>query len=264
MPRQAGPPYFIGKHNGVIGFKLGDKYFFRKMPEKVTQSTETKQASKDFSSASSYSKLLRQALHRVMDIKQHSTLTNRLNTILAKILREDKDHKTGHKVMSYEHMLLLKGFAFNKETKVDNVLHGLEISIAYDVHISVSIPSVPRIKRTRNTTHIEIKAIALSPDFAKGTCKETASEALMINAREPFQPITLTMLRPGNQATIIILQVRPFEQEHGKFYVLEDKKYFAADIMGILPMIPLMKFKKAPAPKKRKSAPRKKGRQKPE
>jgi hypothetical protein len=229
-------------------------YYFRKAPEKVTQTTETKQASKDFGSASSSGKLIRQALLKVMDLKLNRFPTNRLNAILAKILREDKRHKTGSKAMLPEHMHLLKGFSFNQDTKVDNVLQALEIAVSYNESISISITSVPNIKRTRNTTHIEIKAIALSLDFAKETCQQAVSEALMINAREPFQPMTLTMPRPGNQATIIILQVQPLEQEHGKFYKLQNKKFQAADIITVLPVIPLMTFKKP-----RKQPPKKKG-----
>lgn len=261
MPKQQGPHYFTGEYNGMIGYFMNGNYYFRSMPEKVTQTAQTKLASKDFGSASSCGKLIRQALDKVMDLKQDRALTNRLNTIMAKILREDNTHKTGHKAIQPEHMHLLKGFSFNTETKVDNVLRGLNIIITDDEHISVNIPSAPVIKRTRNTTHIEIKAIALSPDFEKGTCKQTASDALMVSVREPFPPSALTMLRPGNQATIIILQVRPFAKEHGKFYELSDKKYFAAEIMSILPMIPLLKFKNAPKPSARKATnTKKKGR----
>lgn len=255
MPKQAGPHFYTGEFNGMIGYKIGDTYYFRKMPEKVHQTSETKHASGDFGTASSCGKLIRQALHNTMDINQDRFLTNRLNTIIAKILRADTAHKTGSKVMLPEHIGMLKDFSFNMETRADNVLLGLNPQITDDSGISINIPSIAKIKHTNTTTHIEIKAIALSANFAKDICKQAVSEAVMINVRKPIPPIVLTMPRPGNDATLIILQVRPIERLGEKTYELQDKKYLAADIIAVLPFIPLMKFKKTqqkPAKKKGK------------
>ena len=254
MPRQEGPPYFTGKINGWIGYKRNGIYFIRKAEVEVRQTAATKQAAKDFSSASSCGKLIRQALHKVMDLQQDEFLAPRLNKLMAKVLREDKVHQTGQKVIKAEHLHLLQGFSFNKETKIDNVLLALQTDITYDEHITIRIASIPKLKYTDSTTHIEIKAIAISPDFAKGTCKQAVSEARKIKASETTLPsMELMVLRPGNQATIVILQVRPLELVNKKYYELEDKKYLAADIITVLPAIPLTLFKKP------KQSPKKKG-----
>lgn len=252
MARQEGPFYFTGKYKGMIGFKVKGVYFFKSMPEEINQTPATKKASEDFGTASSCGKVIRQALHQAVDIPQDSSLTRRLNKVMAKVLRLDKTHTTGNKAVLPEHLSILKAFAFNEDTKIDNVLLGVQAITEQQDHIAVSLPSVAKIKRTRNTTHIEIKAIAISANFAKGTYKTTTSEAVLINARQAFQPMELTMPRPGSEATMVILQVRAFELADGEYTRLSDKRYFSADIIAVLPPLPALKVKANPKPKLKK------------
>jgi hypothetical protein len=237
MARQEGPFYFTGEYNGVIGYKVGNEYFFRSIPKVVHQTAATKKASEDFGTASSCGRVIRQALHQVMDLPQDRFLTNRLNKIMAKVIR------LGNRMVLPEHLSILKTFSFNKEVKIDSVLLGVQAITEQQDQIFVSLPSVAKIKRTHNTTHIEIKAIAISANFAKGTYKTSTSEAVMINAREAFQPLELTMPRPGSGATMVILQVRAFEKEKEEYTLLSDKQYFAADIIAVLLPLPVLKIK---------------------
>lgn len=239
MATQTGAFPFTGTFKNVIGYRVGDKSFFRSMPEKVRQSVATKRASRDFGKASTYSRLLRQALHKTMDLPQDRFLANRLNRSLAQVLRADKTNKPGNKTILPEHLPMLEGFAFNRERRIDGVLIGIEANIEEQEDISISIPAITSIKHTRNTTHIEIKAIAISANFTK----HTTSEAIIINVRKSFEPLQLTIPRPGHEATLIILQVRAFQEEEGELKPLADKKYCAADIISVLPPIPLMKIK---------------------
>lgn len=252
MARQEGPFYFTGEYNGVIGYKVGNVYFFRAKPEVIHQTVATKKASEDFGTASSCGRVIRQALHQAMDLPQDRFLSNRLNKMMAKVIRMDKTHRTGSKVVLPEHLSILKTFSFNKEVKIDSVLLGVQAITEQQDHISVNIPAVAKIKRTRNTTHIEIKAIAISADFTRGTYKTTTSEAVMINARERFQPLELTMPRPGSEVAIVILQVRAFEKKEGDYTLLSDKKYFSADIIAVLPPLPVLKIKTNHKPKLKK------------
>jgi hypothetical protein len=243
MARQEGPFYFTGKYKGVIGFKTKNGYFFKSIPEEVNQTPDTKKASEDFGSASSCSKVIRQALHGAMDLPQDSSLANRLNKMMAKVLRLDKIHTTGNKIVLPEHLSTLKAFAFNEETTIDNVLLGMQAIITQQDYISVSLPSIAKIKRTKNTTHIEIKAIAISANFARGTYKANTSEAVMINARQEFQPLELRMPNPGNGPAMVILQVRAFELVNGEYTLLENKRFCAADIIAVLPPLPALRIK---------------------
>lgn len=43
-----GPFYFIGKYNGMVGYKVGDEYFFRSIADHVEQTKATKRAAEDF------------------------------------------------------------------------------------------------------------------------------------------------------------------------------------------------------------------------
>lgn len=243
MARQMGPHFFVGNYNGMVGYKVGDKYFFRCMPDQVTQTKATKKAAGDFSAASSCGKLIRHALHQAMDLKQEHRLTNRLNKVMAKVIRQDTARQAGSRLVLPEHLNLLKNFSFSSETKLDNVLLGIEADIEQSAFITVSIPTIVNIKRTKRTTHVEIKAIALSADFAKGICKQTSAEPVLIDVSQPWKALVLTMPRPGKDATLVILQVRAFELVNGEISVFADKNYCAADIIAVLPPLPAMKVK---------------------
>lgn len=243
MAQQMGAFPFVGTFNGVVGYKVGNKYFFRSIPDHVTQTSATKLAAEDFGTASSCSKLIRQALHQAMDLKQEHRLTNRLNKVMAKVIRKDATHQAGSRLVLPEHLTMLKNFSFNKETKLDNVLLGIEADIEQAAFITVSIPTVAKVKHTRRTTHVEIKAIAISANFARGTFSQTTSEAVLIDVRQPWKALELTMPRPGKDATLIILQVRALEKVNGELSVFEDKKYCAADIIAVMPPMPVMKMK---------------------
>ena len=243
MARQMGPFFFVGAYNGMVGYKVGDKYFFRCIPDHVTQTTATKKAAEDFSAASSCGKLVRQALHQAMDLKQEHQLTNRLNKVMAKVVRRDTARQAGSRLVLPEHLDVLKNFSFNSETKLDNVLLGIEADIEQSALITISIPTVAKIKRTKRTTHVEIKAIAISANFARGICKQTCSEAIMVDVSQPWKALELTMPRPGKDATLVILQVRAFELVNGGMSVFSDKNYFAADIVAVMPPQPVVKVK---------------------
>lgn len=249
MATQTGAFPFIGTYNGVVGYRVGNKHFFRSIPDEVKQTSATKRASEDFGKASTCGKLIRKALHQAMDLPQDRFLTNRLNRTFAQIIRADRTHKPGKKIPLPEHLSKLKGFAFNKEVKIDTVLLGLQAETEQQEYISVSIPHISKIHRTRNTTHVEIKAIAISANFAKETFRQTTSEAVMINVRETLQPLGLTLPRPGSEATIIILQVRAYQLKDGTLNLLADKKYFAADIIAVLPPMPVITAKRKPQSK---------------
>jgi hypothetical protein len=103
MARQMGPFFFVGAYNGMVGYKVGDKYFFRSIPDHVTQTTATKKAAEDFSAASSCSKLVRQALHQSMDLKQEHQLTNRLNKPPLPVMKVKPNNKPSlKKIPSYK------------------------------------------------------------------------------------------------------------------------------------------------------------------
>lgn len=243
MARQMGPFFFTGTYNGMVGYKVGDEYFFRRIADQVTQTKATRRASGDFGAASSCGKLIRQALHQAMDLKQEHSLTNRLNRIMAKVIRKDTIRQAGNRLALPEHLGMLEDFSFIKKTRLDNVLLGIEADIEQSAFITVSIPTVAKIKCTKRTTHIEVKAIAISVNFARGTFKQTTSEAVCIPANQTWKALELTMPRPGTDATLVILQVRALEEVNGQRSMFSDKNYCAAEIIAVMPPLPVIKVK---------------------
>ncbi len=164
------------------------KYYVRRAPEIVHQSTATKKTATDFGTASKASRLIRQGLNAFTCHYKDETLHYRLNTLLGKILRLDTDRPAGQKRLLPEHMSLLTGFRFNNETRV---------------------PKMDRMSIKENA-----KLIALSVNFEKGTTRIRVCEAIMAE-QTGCNELTLLLVETDGKALDIIdvLQPAPIQQQ---------------------------------------------------
>lgn len=223
MAIQQGPNFFVGKLGNQIGYKVGDKYYVRTMPETVNRSKATKQAAVDFGIASKAGKLVRHAILDELDIPFDSTITNRLNKTLAPVIKLDNFSAR------------LEGFSFNKHTPLDKLLkQSPKLQKNADGTTLLQIPA-QHISSSRNATHIEIKVIAASINFSKNKYNRLDGETLLIDLKETFTGATLHFPAPKNDTTLYILQVRSLELENRKYYDVKNRKYYAAEIIAVTP-----------------------------
>ncbi|MRG44994.1 hypothetical protein GFS24_07705 [Chitinophaga sp. SYP-B3965] len=220
MARQAGPNFYIGRLGDKIGYKIGDIYYERKMPIKVNRSEATKKAALDFGMASKLGKLLRNALLPKLDIPADNTVTNRLNQTLAPII----------KLANFS--ALLEAFNFNTHTPLEKLLRQKPtLQKKRGGTLLLQIPA-QTISKSRNTTHIEIKAMAVSVNFDKQKHATLKEEILLIDVKKPFTGATFPFPAPGKDVTLYMLQVRALELVNGKYYNMENRKYYAAEIIA--------------------------------
>jgi hypothetical protein len=223
MAKQQGPNYFVGKLGNLIGYRIGDQYFVRSMPEKVHQSKATQKASQDFGIASKAGKLVRHAIQNRLDIPSDGTVTNRLNTTLTPVIKLDN------------FSALLEGFSFNKHTPLEKIMkQAPKLVKNADGTFQLQIPA-QTLSRSRAATHMEIKVLGASINFAKHKHTALDESTLFIDLKKPFTGATFTLPAQGNGTTLYVLQVRAVELVNRKYYDLEDRRYYAAEIIAVIP-----------------------------
>lgn len=249
MPRQNRIFHLSGRMKDLVYYYRKNKknrknYFIRRAPATVTQTPATKRAATDFGAASKSSKLLRDALHEYTRFCYDNRLHCRLNKKMAEILRADVN-----RVFTAKNLQSLQHFQFNDAVNVQQLIKSspvIETNDSGDINISFPDAFSNRSHALRNTTHITIKAIALSVNFARETTRQLESETVVIKRGEKYTPVTLTMNINRRDLTLIILQVQTWYELNGQLYASQNRQGHALDVMAVLPPV------EKPAEQKRK------------
>ncbi len=210
MAKQTGLIQFTGKLGNVIGYRRNGAWCMRSLPEKVRQTTATRQASRNFGIASSKGKLIRQAIVPHLDIFPGGSMGNCLNKALI---------HAGKSLQS------LEGFRFNHYTGVEKFFCIQPVILPGGV-IQIPAQSLPEQEAG---TLLEIKAIAVRINFT--TRKITGSRTATITAdlHTPFNGATLEVMAPGKDTLILVLQARLFKAGASS----HNRRFVAANIVSI-------------------------------
>lgn len=242
MPSQNSLIRISGRMGNLVYYYRKDrknrkKYLVRRAPERVSQTTATKRAAADFGTASKTSSLLRKALQEYTSHCYDNTLHYRLNKELGDILRADGDRPAGQKRFTATNMQSLQGFRFNGEANIECTP---VIEHNYTGDINITIPNISG--RKSNTTHLAIKAIALSLNLAKNSAQQVASNTVIIKHGEKCPPLMMKINR--RNTTVIILEIQSFYEVNGQLHPSQDKHYNTLDIIEILANVEEPKEKK--------------------
>lgn len=186
------------------------KYFIRSAPVSVAQTSATKKAAVTFGIASKNSSLIRKALHEYTQHCYDNTLHYRLNKAL---LTDDLLH-----------------FKFNKAAAIQ--YHPV-IEQTNSTDITISFPDL--LKLPGNTTHLRIKAIGLSVNFAKSSTRQLESNTVVIKRGEACAPLTLHLNR--RQLSLIVLEIQSFYEVNGQLCVSRNRKAQLLDLIAVLPPV---------------------------
>lgn len=240
MASQEGILLVTGSIGDSVGYRVDGKLRIRKKAKKVQRSEATKLAAIDFGTASKAGKLIRRGVKQGLDIRTDNKLTNRLNVRTQQILYAGSD-QPGARSFKREEMAALTGFRFNKHTELSQLLN-FRPKVVQDGkgNLRISLPALTAkdILHAKNTTHIEIKAIAVGVDFNGGEYQDAVSDKVLIDFRKPAEATELILpFTAGDAETIVVLQVRAFREENGNLYASGNRKYFAADIIDVIPSL---------------------------
>jgi hypothetical protein len=229
-----------GKIGEYVGYYRNGKQYFRTMPKQVRRSKATQLSAIDFGTASKAGKLVRQGLRTELNIRHDDGMINRLNADMLRVLYAGSQQR-GSRSFQRNKLSMLTGIRFNERTELSRLITFTPKVVQDRNSLRIAIPALGanNIRHARNTTHIEIKAIALGVNFNEGGYQEAAADKVLIDFRKPAAAAELVLpFIAGEEETIVVLQVRAFSEEGGKLYALGNRKYFAADIIDIIPSLP--------------------------
>lgn len=240
MATQVGIMEFEGKLDKLIGYKRKGKRCVRRLPKHVRRSIATILSGTDFGTASKAAKLVRLVVLPALDIRADYTLTNRLNKEMLKVLYAGSRQRGGRSIQRTE-LSLLNGFRFNHTTGLDRLLPFPIPKVVQDgdkLRIAIPAMDAKAIRHARNTTHIEIKAIAAGVNFNGSDREKAVSDKILFDFRQPVEATELMLpFKAGEAETMVVLQVRAFSEWNGELYALDNLKYFAADIIDVIPSL---------------------------
>lgn len=241
MATQTSVITYEGKLDKTIGYRRKGKRCVRRLPKHVRRSIATILSGTDFGTASKAGKLVRRALLPALDIRQDYTLTNRLNKEMLKVLYAGSQER-GSRRIQHKATELLKGFQFNKTTGLDRLLPFPIPKVVQDGNkLRIAIPAMEAgaIRHARNTTHIEIKAVAAGLNFNGDDRELAVSDKVLFRINQPVAATELVLpFKAGEAETIVVLQVRAFNEHNGILVALGNMKYCAADIIDVIPSFP--------------------------
>ncbi|SDF67837.1 hypothetical protein [Chitinophaga filiformis] len=239
MARQKGFLPLSGKLGDKIYYFRKDKrgrinYFVRQAPDEVKQTTATKRTASDFGTASRCAKVMRHALKEYTQLYDSGTLINSLNKVMGEVVRADDNHTPGQRQVLAQHMHLLEGFCFNHETNIERLVNTRPVITRQENRVTVSLPEIVFSKRKafNGITHLGIRAIALSVDFAGLTCQQTASEAVIIQ-RDERRGVTFTLNASSGDITCILLQVQAYYEVNGELCLSQSNMASALDVISV-------------------------------
>lgn len=242
MSKNTGLLRMTGKIGEYVGYYRDGKQYFRSMPEQVRRSKATQLSAKDFGTASKASKLIRHGLRAELNIHHDNGMHNRLNTDMLNILYAGSQQR-GSRSFQRNKLSMLTGMQFNEKTELSRLLPFTPKVVQDGNSLRIAIPALGAddIRHARNTTHIEIKAIAIGVNFNENARQDAVSDKVLIDFRCPATATELILpFKAGEEETIVVLQVRAFSELDGKLYALGNRKFFAADIIDIIPSLSAM------------------------
>jgi len=241
MSKNTGLLRMTGKIGEYVGYYRNGKQYFRTMPKHVRRSKATQLSAIDFGTASKAGKLIRHGLRAELNIRCDEGMINRLNADMLHILYAGNQQR-GSRSFQRNKLSMLNGMRFNERTELSRLLPFTPKVVQDGNSLRIAIPALGAnaIRMARNTSHIEIKAIALGLNFNEGIYQEAASDNVLFDARKPAAATELILpFKAGDEETIVVLQVRAFSEDGGKLYASGNRKFFAADLIDIIPSLPV-------------------------
>ena len=234
MAIQTGILPFTGKLGNVIGYKRGNKYCLRSMPQTVHQSARTKLSGRAFGKASTLGAAIRHALSAPLQALSAGGTVNRLNKALLTVLHTDDLHHMPRFIP--RHFNSLAGFSFNPHASLPGVLPVTpNVRRDADGNIIVTLPAITRYEPPAGITHLSVRAVAVhvKPGFLRA--EATMSDTMLIELGRPSDPAELVMRAGKGVLSCVVLEVVSCREEEGRVYRLRNRKHTAVQVIAVLP-----------------------------
>lgn len=233
MAKQKGILPITGTMGGLIFYQNGNEFHVRSMPATVHQSHRTQIAALHFGKASKLGGVIRHAMNGMLSFKPAGKAINSFNTALLEVLRQDR--QASQKRFLPGHFNSLQGFCFTPDVALSKTMYVTPSVVRdYNGRIHVTIPAMDDYTFNPQATHICVKAVALSIRPGRTTATAAESEPAILDISQPSPAFTLEVPAEKDAICCVMLEVTSLKNEGNTFYLLQDKKYTAAEIIAVL------------------------------
>jgi len=180
MAKQVGTPSLRGSIGDVTYFQNAFGFLAkeksgpsRNMVLKSPRFARTRENSTEFGAAIDAGKLVRDAFRPLLKAVTNARSNGRMNGVFSKMIKADKTHGRGKRIVSEGSVGLLKGFEFNEEnTFSDKLRVSYKASIAavrgtMQVKIDPFVPKKAIRDSPDGATHFRIESAGAAVDFTK-------------------------------------------------------------------------------------------------
>ncbi len=248
MARQESTLKFTGTVGDITGYKTKNGYFTRKKSslsgEKIHNSPGsegTRKENNEFKSVSPSAALVKHSFLEDIPEAYEGGAHNRLVSTMSKVRDQDFIHPKGFKnVATGMHEEIgkhqLKGFEFNQYAHLNNILRK-EYSIN-TIEAILTINGLNPLKDFKKPPSASIVGITLlwsKIDFEAFESHTVSSDEAMISLVNNSLDTVLAIPEPpaGSGTNVFVLKLVYYQEIGGKHYVLKNKEYCCARVVGV-------------------------------
>lgn len=244
MARQSGVIQIKGTVGGLVFTKDGtvrQKQGSNRSQFNTSVSMQrVRENASEFGTAAKASKLVRDALRKVVAPASDRFAVSRLTQKMKEILNLDADADRGGRQILNANLEALVGFDFNANAAFTGTYYGgLEVELDRAGNQSVSMLDVNPaldIAAPQGATHYRINVAVAAVDFAAGTFTSTVNstpELPLTNALRPTESLQLIRPAAAEEALIVVVGVDFFQALNGKMYPLNSNTYNPLSVVAV-------------------------------
>ncbi|MBN2166741.1 MAG: hypothetical protein JW717_10725 [Marinilabiliaceae bacterium] len=248
MARQKGIIKLEGRIGDLSFYKNGGDYLARSKGgvdgDRIKNDpafARTRENGSEFGRAGKASKLLRSALKAPISVASDKQVASRLTTALLKVIQADTTNARGERTVVAGDLNLLKGFEFNNEAGLEEIVKA-PYTVGYDratgevaIAIEFTNPSL-ELNQVEGATQARFTAGIASVDFEN---KEFDVDVLQSDAVDLSSVAAATInVAPGISANsalpvIIVLGVEYYQTVNGQLYLINNKESRALSVINV-------------------------------
>lgn len=248
MARQVGLLKLVGTLGDISFYKAVYGYLARAKSgvDRKTILTDprfqrTRENAFEFGRAAKAGKLVRDAIRPLLRNAKDSMTVQRLTQKMVKVLQSDTINRRGIRTVTQGELILLNGFDFNINAKLDTIIKtGFEagfdrVSGAASLDLKTHIPK-RGIKVPDGATHYKISLGVAALDFDElHFLFSMDTSEMFAYSNTPIPATTLTAyISPGlSRPVILVLGIMFFQVVNGENYSLKDKVFNALGVVGV-------------------------------
>ncbi|WP_296619277.1 hypothetical protein [Marivirga sp.] len=248
MARQKGIIKFTGKMDGVSFYKSKDGYLARSSggvdKERIKNDPafqRTRENGAEFGRAGKAGRLLRTSVRPLLLKAADSRVASRMTREMVKVVKSDSTNDRGERTVTDGDVMLLKGFEFNKQGKLNATMYApftANIDRATG-EATVNIPGfIPQntFAAPTGASHMRLVAAASKVDFEEETFNldtDESSEIAIGPQSESAITLTATVPATGDQPIFLLFGVEFLQEVNGTMYPLKNGAFNALALVEI-------------------------------